>query len=292
VRWTPLAAGVGCHVLRLLAISRAWRNIIKGAYPKERVRWRSIVAAQFAGVGVNAIVPARGGDAARVVLARRALGDSSIATLASTLVLLTLFDFVVAGALVLWALAAGLLPGTNVLRRFHSFDFGWVLDHPGRALLVVVIVLLLILMVLLWFAENLLGVWGRLKQGFAILRDKRAYLRKVALWQTADWTLRIVTLLWFLSAFGLPATLYNAVLVQVSQSLAGLIPLSPGGIGTEQAMLLYLFRGKAGNATLLGFSVGVRVTLIVVNLALGIGAFLVTFRTLRWRDHVAASRAR
>ncbi len=60
------------------------------------VRWRSIVASIFAGVGVNAIIPARSGDAVRVVLAKRAVEGSSYATIASTLVLLSLFDFVVA----------------------------------------------------------------------------------------------------------------------------------------------------------------------------------------------------
>src|SRR5205823_12563448 len=123
VRWTPLAVGVGCHVLRLVVLSRAWRNIVKAAYPKQRVRWRTILGAQFAGVGVNAIVPARGGDAVRVLLAKRGVSDSSIATLAATLLLLTLFDFVVAGVLMIWALAAGVLPGTSVLKRLPSFDF-------------------------------------------------------------------------------------------------------------------------------------------------------------------------
>ena len=36
----------------------------------------------------------------------------------------------------------------------------------------------------------------------------------------------------------------NVVLVQVTNSLATLVPISPGGIGTEQAFLVYVFRGK------------------------------------------------
>ena len=279
-------------MLRLGALTRAWQNVIKASYPKERVRWRSILGAQLAGAGVNAIIPARGGDAVRIVLAKRGIPRSSFATLLSTLVVLTLVDFVVAGSFLLWALADGVLPGTSVLRRLPSFDFGWVLRHPGPAALVVVIALLVVLMVVLWFAESLLGLRERIARGFAILGDRSAYVRRVVLWQAADWTLRLVAVFWFLDAFGLPATLRSAVLVQVAQSLATVIPLSPSGIGTEQALLLYLFRGKTGRATLLSFSVGMRLTLIVVNLALGFGALLMTFKTLRWREHVAASRAR
>ena len=135
--WGSLALGIACHVLRLLAVSRAWRNIIKGAYPQARVRWRSIVASVFAGAGVNAIIPARGGDAVRVVLAKRGVEGSSYATIASTLVLLSLFDFVVATCLVMWAAVTGRLP--KVLGP--SFDFGWAFHNPGTFLKVIAVVL-------------------------------------------------------------------------------------------------------------------------------------------------------
>ncbi len=96
-----------------------------------------------------------------------------------------------------------------------------------------------------------------------------------------------MAVLFFLSAFGLPATLHNALLVQVSAGLASLLPISPSGIGTEQAFLVYLFRGQVSGAALLGFSVGMRITLIAVNLALGFGTLLITLRTTRWREHMA-----
>ena len=39
--------------------SRAWRNVLAAAYPEERVPWRAIYPAYLAGVGINAIIPAR-----------------------------------------------------------------------------------------------------------------------------------------------------------------------------------------------------------------------------------------
>jgi glycosyltransferase 2 family protein len=283
--WGALALGIACHVCRLLAVSRAWRNIIKGAYPEKRVRWRSIVAAVFAGVGVNAIIPARSGDAVRVVLAKRSVEGSSYATIASTIVLLSLFDFVIASCLVLWAAVTGQLP--KVLGP--SFDFGWAFHNPGTFLKAVAIVLAVALVVLLWYAERIGDFRRRLAQGFAILKDRRAYLRKVAFWQAIDWMLRFVAVLLFLRAFGLPATVHNALLVQVSAGLASLLPISPSGIGTEQAFLLYLLRDQASRTALLAFSVGMRITIIVVNLALGFTALFVTLRTVNWREHVAHS---
>jgi uncharacterized membrane protein YbhN (UPF0104 family) len=283
--WGALALGITCHVLRLLAVSRAWRNIIKGAYPQARVRWRSIVASVFAGVGVNAIIPARGGEAVRVVLAKRSVEGSSYATIASTLILLSLFDLVVATSLVTWAAVTGQLP--QVLGP--SFDFSWAFHNPGTFLKVVAVVLAVAVVVVLWFAEQIGDFRRRLTQGFAILKNRRAYLRRVAFWQGIDWTLRLVAVLFFLHAFGLPVTVHNALLVQVSAGLASLLPITPSGIGTEQAFLLYLLRDQASRTALLSFSVGMRITLIVVNLVLGFAALFITLRTVHWRQHGATT---
>ena len=283
--WGALALGICCHVLRLLAVSRAWRNIIKGAYPQARVRWRSIVGSVFAGVGVNAIIPARGGEAVRVVLAKRSVEGSSYATIASTLVLLSLFDFVVATCLVIWAAVTGQLP--QVLGP--SFDFSWAFHNPGTFLKVVAVVLAVAVVIVLWFAEQIGDFRRRLTQGFAILKDRRAYLRRVAFWQGIDWTLRLVAVLFFLHAFGLPVTVHNALLVQVSAGLASLLPITPSGIGTEQAFLLYLLRDQASRTALLSFSVGMRITLIAVNLVLGFAALFITLRTVHWRQHGATT---
>jgi len=269
-------------VLRLLCVSTAWRNIIQAAYPKAPVPRRSIVGAVFAGVGVGAIIPARGGDAVRVFLAKRSVPDSTYTTITSTLVLLSLFDFLVAGSLVLWAAASGSLPGGGVLGP--SFDFSWVIHNPGTFLKAIGLVLVILLVVVLWFAEQMGDFRRRLAQGFSILRDKQAYLSRVAVWQVGDWLLRFGAILLFLHAFGLPATLHNAVLVQVSAALASLLPISPSGIGTEQAFLVYLFRGHVAGAALVAFSVGMRITLMTVNAALGFATLLVTLRTVHWRE--------
>lgn len=240
------------------------------------------MGAVFAGVGVNAIIPARSGDAVRVFLAKRSVPGSSYTTIASTVVLLSLFDFLVAGSLVVWAAASGYLPGSDVLGP--SFDFGWVISNPGTFLKAIGLVLVILLVIVLWFAEQIGDFRRRIGQGFLILRDKRSYLGRVAVWQVADWFCRFAAVLLFLHAFGLPATVRNALLVQVSAALASLLPISPSGIGTEQAFLLYLFGGQVGGAALVAFSVGMRLTLIAVNAALGFGTLLVTLRTVRWRE--------
>ena len=62
-------------------------------------------------------------------------------------------------------------------------------------------------------------------------------------WQAGDWLLRFVAIWFFLDAFGIHQSIRNVLLVQVTQSLATLVPISPGGIGTEQAFIVYVFKG-------------------------------------------------
>jgi len=244
------------------------------------------MGAAFAGAGVSAIVPARGGDAVRVFLAKRSVEGATYTTVATTLVLLSMFDFVVASCLVLWAAVSGFVPGANVLGP--SFDFGWAFHNPGTFLEVIGVVLVLVLIVLLWFAEQIGDFRRRITQGFHILGDKEAYLRGVAFWQAIDWLLRLAVVLLFLRAFGLPDTFHNALLVLVAQGLAALLPISPSGIGTEQAFLIYLFRGQVASGALLGFSVGMRITIMIVNVAVGFATLMLVLRTVRWRGHAQA----
>src|SRR6266581_1042805 len=113
VRWHWIALAVSAHVFKLLAASRAWRNIVKAAYRDRRVRWRQLFGAYVAGTGVNAIVPARGGDAVKLFIAKRRVAGSTYTTLVATVLLQTLFDMAVAAALIAWAVALGVLPGIH-----------------------------------------------------------------------------------------------------------------------------------------------------------------------------------
>ena len=64
-------------------------------------------------------------------------------------------------------------------------------------------------------------------------------------------------------------------------------PATPGGIGTEQAFLIYVVpRRGVGRSTLLAFSVGMRLTLTVVNVIVGFAAILLTLGTVRFQDAV------
>jgi uncharacterized membrane protein YbhN (UPF0104 family) len=293
VEWKWLALGILCQLGKLGAVSRAWRNIVKAAYPDRRVRWRQIFGAYVAGTGVNALIPARGGDVVRLFLAKRRIEGATYTTLVSTSLLQTLFDMAVAGCVVAWALTQHVLPGIDVLKSpsLPSLDYGWAFRHPTAGLILVGLLLLFGTALVAWVAERVEQFKVKVAQGFAAFRDRSYYVRRVVVWQLCDWSLRLAAVFFFLRAFGLPATLHNALLVQVSQSLATILPVSPAGIGTEQALLVYVFRHVTSKSTALSFSVGMRVTLIIVNAIVGFGAILLMTGTLRIRRAAEADRA-
>jgi uncharacterized membrane protein YbhN (UPF0104 family) len=293
VEWKWLALGIACHLCKLLAVSRAWTNIIKAAYPDSRVRYRQMFGAYVAGTGVNAIIPARGGDVVRLFLAKRRVEGSTYTTLVSTSLLQTVFDMAVASCFILWAITQHVLPGLNVLRSpsLPSLDYGWAFRHPLIGLILFGLLLVLGTALIAWIAERVEEFKAKVAQGFAAVRDRSYYLRRVAFWQLVDWSLRLVTVFFFLRAFGIPATLRNALLVQVSQSLATIFPVSPAGIGTEQALLVYIFRNVTSKSLALSFSVGMRVTLIIVNALVGFAAILLMTGTVHVRRAAEADRA-
>ena len=287
VRVLPLGLAVACHVVKLACTSRAWTGVLAAAYPGGVVRWRSIFAAYTAGVGVNAIFPARAGDVVRLYLAHRAIPGASYATLVATTLVLTIVDFTFALSLFAWALTQGVLPGLDVLPSLPSFDFAWLLRHELVAELLLALLLTGLVLLALWLHRRARELRSRVARAFTVLHSPGRYLRTVVLWQLCDWSLRAATIWFSLGAFRIEQSARNVLLVQATLSLATLVPVSPGGIGTEQAFLVYVLRGQATSSALLAFSVGMRLTLTVVNVAVGFTSILVTLRTLRFRRATA-----
>ena len=279
----PAFLAVLAHLAKLTCTSMAWRNILAAAYPDQTIRRRPILGAYLAGVGVNAVVPARAGDAVRVVLAHRAVPDSTYTTVVSSTLVLAIFDITAASALIVWAaLTQEALPSFGDLPRLPSFDFAWLLDRPLAAQLLLAVLVILAIVLGIWIHGHVVDFWARVKQAFAVVRRPALYLRSVAFWQAGDWALRIVAIWFLLDAFDIPQTLENALLVQVSASVATLVPLTPAGIGTEQAFLLFAFQGAVSSSELLAFSVGAKLMVVTTNVVAGFTAIGLTLRTLRY----------
>jgi uncharacterized membrane protein YbhN (UPF0104 family) len=287
VGWGALAIALGLHLGKVLLRTVAWRNILRAAFPEvARIRWAPVCGAYVAGVGINSIVPGRAGDLVKLYLIRHRYPDTTYTTLATTLVTETLLDFVLATGFFLWALSQGVVPSIHT----PAFDWGWLLDH-GKATATIVAALTVLAIWLSYRLSQNSDLKHRFAQGFSILRDRRRFLREVASWQLASWVLRIASLYWFLKAFHVHATIHNALLCQVVDSLSTLLPFSPGGAGTKQGFLVAILHGQAPTSRLLAFSVGQYVAVTLFNVALAAIALYAMLRTLRLREILGRAKA-
>jgi len=293
VHWAPLGIALALHVVKLLFRAIAWRAILRAAYPEQCPKLRSTFGAYMAGVGVNSVAPARGGDLVKLYLIKHRIPDAKYATLAPTLVVETIFDFFVAGALMVWALSIGVLPTHQVYSRIPTVDWKFFLRHEQLTLGILALLALLGIVGFVWMRRRVEEFRERVGRGFAILRDPPRFLRGVILPQAVSWLLRIASLYYFLMAFGVHATLHNALLVQVVDSLATLFPATPGGAGTKQGLIVYVFRRvrpRPAGTLLVAFSVGMNIAMVVCNLVLGLAALAVMAKTLSWKRLRLAQR--
>src|SRR3954447_1401132 len=292
VEWKYLAIGLGFHFARVVVRAVAWRTILVAAYPQKRVKFLSTFGAYLVGVGINSIAPARGGDVVRLYLTKHRIKDSSYATLTPTLIVETLADFVIGGAIIVWALVIGALPAHKVYSRLPSVDWGFLIEHREWTGAVLLILLTVELIAFFHFAARGSDTRARIAQGFAVLHRPRMFAFGVVAPQILSWVLRIASLYYFLRAFGVHANLHNAFLAQVVDSLATLFPATPGGAGTKQGLIVFLFHGEAvNNSLLIAFSVGMNVAIVLFNLVWGMVALFMMARTLRWKGLKKAKAA-
>lgn len=271
------AAALAFQAANLVFRAAAWRNVLVAAYPNRRVSLLGMGAAYAAGVALNGFVPARGGEAAKVALARMQLPGSSVVSIASAGSVVLAFDALVGGGLILLAWLTGGLPRAPQLPALSAP----LTSHPLLALAVAVGCFAAALLITRRFAGRFRALAGRARAGAAILGSPGRYLRTVVTMQAGAWLSRIGAAFFLLAAFGLPASPRLATLVVVLGGLSTLVPATPGGMGAQQLLLMYALHGTVAAATALSFSVGMQVTVTLTNTLIGLLAVMVVFRTLR-----------
>ena len=118
------------HTINLLLRTRAWYSILRAAYPGVKYRYRSCAGAYLAGVGVNAIAPARGGDLVKIFLTRTRLEGSTTPTMLASLLVETLIDIVLGVAILSYALTQHVLPRVPELPSLPAFEWSWAVVEP------------------------------------------------------------------------------------------------------------------------------------------------------------------
>ena len=290
VKVWPLAIALLLHTLNLLLRTGAWYSILRAAYPGVKYRYRSCAGAYLAGVGVNAIAPARGGDLVKIFITRSRLEGSTTPTLLASLLVETLVDIVLGLAIFAYALTQHTLPRVPELPSIPAFEWSWAVSNPTITAIIATAVLLAGILLMRRVKVASQAFAARVRQGFTILRTPRRYFALVAFPQVLGWACRVASAAAFLEAFGIPGTLRNALLVMVVGSLSTLLPVTPGGVGTQQALIVVVLGGAASDAQLLSFSVGMQAAVIVSNAILGAIALILMLRTFSLRAAIGHAR--
>ena len=169
VDWRLLVVAVVCQLLGSVCHARAWANLLQAARPDTRVPRGAVLCAHLAGVAGNAVAPAHAGDAAKVVLIRRAVPGTAIATIVTTLLMLTAIDVVLGG---------------GALLATASTSLGPAVPRPsGAGLLIPVGIALAAGAVALVARPRLAGVLEHVRQGAALLKRPGRFLREAVSWQ-------------------------------------------------------------------------------------------------------------
>jgi len=204
--------------MALLHPLKAWRWALMLA-PMQRIpRW-TLFQYNLAGCAATNVLPARSGQAVRVILVAR--HGVPVAGAISSVVLEEILN---ASMLALIA-----LPLPFVLRLTRQTTA--VLAFVGVGAFIA-------LGLLVWLARagraRADGVWRRLADGVALLTDPRAALVVIA--QTAVlWLVDIAQIAVLMVALGMPANLAGAALVLLFVNLTNAVPVTPGQVGLFEA---------------------------------------------------------
>lgn len=271
--WLLLALTLKTAESALIGVT--WRNILRAAYPRSGLSFKTSWGASQGGNAINAVTPAQAGTAAMIGIFRTSIPGASVAGVTSATVVQSLFFTLLSVFIVL---GVAISRPRTVSRGSPSDETeGFVAEHPFLTALGVLVAVALA--VVLWrrLKPRLIGLWHKAKDGGAILRDWRRYAVDVALPSAASYCCRIGVNVVFMAAFSIPITAFTVFLIAASHMLSGLFAITPGGVGQTQALDIATLRGHARTEDIAAFSITQDAIITIWNVVLGIVVMLWAF---------------
>jgi uncharacterized membrane protein YbhN (UPF0104 family) len=284
-----LAAALGLSLVLQLCRAHAWANALRAAYPGDAVGERGVIGSFLVGSGLNGILPARGGDAIKIVLAKRSIRGSSYPAIISSFAVLAPFDTGIGLVVLAYAITRGLLPAAPRIPELPAFEISFWAANPQLLILALTVLGIVLVVVVSFVARRIESFWQNLKQGVAILRQPSRYLREVLAWQAVGWMLRFASFWLFLDAFHIGGSFDNVLLVMCVQAITGALPFTPGGAGAQQALLVVALHGPT-YAAVVAYSVGQQLSVTLWSIAIAFITLGVVFRAWDLRRLIREGR--
>ena len=277
-----LVLGCALQTVQTTLNGLAWRNILAESYGHEKVPVRPIIASYAGGLGLNSFLPAQAGTFAYLGMFRAIITGSAFAGILAGGVVQNLFFGVVGGLNYLYLF----------LTREGSADksANQATSDSGPKIVFLVLAGLLLLIVARFLWKRYRKVWDDAKAGAAILRRPRVYVTHVLVLQISSYAARIGVNANFMYAFGIPVTIRNVFLIIAANSVSSTFAVTPGGVGTQQAMASFALRDVAPASTVTAYSLAQQMILIAWNITFGLVAMASTFGWSATKDMVRESR--
>ena len=287
VHWGSLFLALAFFTTYLTLRARASFNILRAAYPDERFRFLEIWGAYFAGYGFNSVIPARGGDVVRLFLTKTSVPHSSYPAVGASFVVELGFDLAMGVLILTFAFTQGVFPKPPDFADLNAFDLSYLASHPRFALFLFTALAVAALVAFAMLSARLKAFWARVRQGFTILFDRERYFREVFAVQFAGWLFRFGAFWFLLEAFNVGGSVKNVLLVLGVNAVAAAVPFTPQGAGVQQALLVKVFAGTAGGATIAAYSVAQQIAIGALTFGIGFVSLIFIFRVRSFKEVIA-----
>ena len=285
VRLGPLFIACLLFTAYLSLRARASYNILRAAYPTERIEYLKIWGSYFAGYGFNAVIPARGGDVVRLFLTKSSVPNSSYPAVAASFVVELGFDVAMGSLILIYAFSQGVFPKPPDFAKLNAFDLSYLAQHPRFTLFLLTALALGGFVAFALLSARVKAFWERVRQGLTILQDRRRYLREVFAVQFVGWLFRFAAFWALLEAFNVGGSVGNVLLVLGVNAVSAAVPFTPQGAGVQQALLVKVFGGTAA-----AYSVGQQIAIGALTFGIGFAALVFIFRARSFKEVIALGR--
>ena len=249
-----------------------WYGILRYAYPGG-VTYMPVLAAYATGVALNNFVPANMGTFVMLLMYVAIVRGATFPGVLGGYVVQKIFYFIIGTLIYIYLFSA--VAG--------SFDFQFgderdaISNHPVLTLGIIGGAIFLLALLLRIFWAWVKKMWARAVQGAAILRDLGAYVKLVLLPQMGGYVAKVMVIVVFLAAYGIPVTFGSVMSVLGSNQLANILSFTPGGIGVNQAFNTYALGAYTDDTTATAYSLGQQLITTAFNVGFAILLICVVF---------------
>jgi uncharacterized membrane protein YbhN (UPF0104 family) len=249
-----------------------WYGILRYAYPGG-VTYMAVLAAYATGVALNNFVPANMGTFVTLLMYVAIVKGATFPGVLGGYVVQKIFYFVIGTFIYIYLFSA--------VAGSFEFQFGnerdAITNHPVLVLGIAAGAIFLLVILLRIFWAWVKKMWAKAVEGAAILSDLGAYVKLVLLPQMGGYAAKVMVIIVFLAAYGIPVTFGSVMSVLGSNQLANILSFTPGGIGVNQAFNSFALESYTSTTTATAYSLGQQLITTAFNVGFAILLICVVF---------------